>query len=230
MSFPPRTPRSDMKATEVSKALARANKGEAFMVACVDTGTLTYVALSGEPSRELLTELQAQLMLDKILLSEMPSKNALEKQKSAAKKVGDNDAFQAAAKTQRHQASLKRNAPKLSSAYVVVTDACSLSSRMMDPDKREVIQRASAYQDVRNMGLEPNVNPLEFGASRNCAEPKVLEAVGLARLKPAGMTTVWYGTGPNPYPDPRVLPHASPALPCAFCRANARRIMLHAFR
>jgi hypothetical protein len=44
------------------------------------------------------------------------------------------------------------------------------------------------------------------------------------------MTTVWYGSGVNPYPDPRPLTTASPALPCEFCQANARRIIIHAFR
>lgn len=223
MSFPPRTPWSDMKAEEVSKALARASKGQNFMVTCVDTGALTYVALSGEPSSALLTALQEQLALSNILLSAMPSANELKKRRSNAQKEDNNAALNAAKKGQIQQKALKR-ATKRASTYVVVADSYSFNGSMMDPDRAQVEGRAKEYEKG---GSD---NPLTFGGNRNCSEPKALEAVGRAGLKPLGMTTIWYGSRENPYPHPKGLPSANPALPCDFCEMNAQRVMIHAFR
>lgn len=94
-----------------------------------------------------------------------------------------------------------------------------LRRNLVDPDRNQVILRG---------GL-----PLTFNGNRDCAEPKALNAAAMAGAKITGMTTVWYGNGPNGYPDPAGAMHGIQgqyARPCEFCRMNEVRIMIEVSR
>ena len=205
MKFPPVTFWSNLRAKEVATALAACQKGQNFMAACVTAESgLTYVALSGEPSTALLDALEGQLSFKGL----QPEAKLSGKKRKQLK--GD----------ERKRAEAVRNLPGIGGGtYVIVRDAFSLNNRMMDPDRAQVQSRVGTAD-----------NPLEFGGNRNCAEPKALQAAGTAGERVNGMTTIWFGSRNNDYPDPaNPVPGISTAVPCGFCQTNEERIMRNAF-
>lgn len=93
-------------------------------------------------------------------------------------------------------------------------------ARMVDPNRDEVIARGG--------------QPLTFQGNRDCAEPKALHAAAESGAKINGMTTVWFGNGPNPYPDQagdiNGVDGLNFANPCNFCSQNETRIMIEVER
>lgn len=245
-SFPARSWRSDQHARYVAEALKRASAGENFMVSVVTTMSAhVYVALSGSKRDKVETALAYQLSFA----------NSLEKFKLGKKAKNELDSLKS--KGTEEQKTAARRELKLDDAarslqkanfpwgiYKVVTKLSSLNQSLSDPKRPSVRDRISIYEEMIRSekastgpkkpvmvdSLRPTNNPLNYPMPRDCAEPKILQGIYEAGERIMGMTTIWYGRQPNPYPDPsadRVPGTFDLARPCEYCALNERRIMIH---
>lgn len=245
--FPLRTWQSDLHLKHVSDALDRVSGGKNFMVSVVPalSGQI-YVALSGTTRGVLEQKLRDELSFSKSLV---PDYKLAKKEESALDKLKKNQTVSEAERAEaRKKLQLSGAVKSLSNAptrglgvYVVVGTLSEMNGSLIDSDRQSVRGRIQAYEarirseasgasssaPGRPASLDERNNPLRYPASRDCSEPKVLQGVRDAGDRAFGMSTMWYGTQANPFPDTVGGGHGlSYARPCDFCRLNEQRIML----
>lgn len=184
----------------------------------VESGFI-YVALSGAGRSVVEAHLVQQLAFGRTVQDQRAFAQLTKTEKrdlDRLKRNGDNDA-----RIQlKHDAHFRGLMNFTGTVYVVVNELLFLNKQIFDPVTVHVRERIAGG----------NHDPLIFPGDRNCAEPKVLQAVFKAGERPTGMTTFCNGNEPSEFVYEGDMPDLRLARPCPYCTLNEQRLMVQLMR